>query len=218
MLKVNSARAKKIIDSPPHRLTEKTPTMRKFPGKGPELWISLEGSPQSVKKLSYFGELDASALLLLESTASLLSGKKLSSLQNFSLRECEAFLRDRNSEVAFEGMESGAEDYFRDLLLWLRNWPFVSEIQDYVFPRERGSFRSLRLLDKVRELKAFLSSREVSELYEGLRPPELVDVEDLTAYVDVPYQSEEEKNLLHKLHARGVEIFREEELNFIPEA
>ena len=55
------------------------------------------------------------------------------------------------------------------------------------------------------------------ELYRGLKLPELVDVEELTIYIDCPYSSEEERNIFEKLHMLGAKIFREEELNFIPE-
>lgn len=217
MVKVNSSRAKKILEIPRYMKAEVTPTMRKYPGSGILLWIEVEGDPLSVKNLSYSGTLEAFHVLILESMASLLIGKKLSLLENLSVRECEAFLRDRNSEAAFEGWGQDDEKLFHSIFQWIRVWPFRNSSQNYVYPREKGSFRQLRLADKVREIKAFLSSSEITALYGESRRPELIDVEELTVFVEAPYASESEKSLFKELHERGVEAFGEDELNFIPE-
>ena len=74
------------------------------------------------------------------------------------------------------------------------------------------------MVDKIRELKAFLSSFEVRELYQGSVAPELIDVEDLTVYIQAPYQSEQDRARFEELHILGVSMFQEENLNFIPEA
>jgi hypothetical protein len=76
----------------------------------------------------------------------------------------------------------------------------------------------LKLVDKVRELKAFLSSVEVHDLYKDCLRPELVDVEDLTVFIQAPYSSELERSLFEELHLLGVATFQEENLNFIPES
>lgn len=217
MLKVNSTRAKKILEAPQFYKREVTPAMRKFPGSGLSLWVEVEGDSLSVKNLSFSGALDPAHVLLIESMASLLIGKKLSAIEQFSVRELEAYLRDRNSEKSFEGLSPEIENQIQAVFRWIRAWPFKSAVDVYVYPREKGPFHQLKLIDKVREIKAFLASTEIASLYDGLRLPELIDVEDLTVYLDVPYADEDQRSLLHELHERGVEIFREEELNFIPE-
>lgn len=217
MLKVNSTRAQKILEAPRFIKREVTPAMRKFPGTGLSLWVQVEGDSQSVKNLSFSGSLDSEQILILESMASLLMEKKLSLLETLTVRECEAFLRDRNSQAAFEGITPELEAQMQAVFRWIRSWPFVNPSQQYVFPREKGPFHQLKLIDKVREIKAFLASAEISALYRGLRNPELIDVDDLTVYIDVPYEGEDQRSLLHELHEKGVEVFREEELNFIPE-
>ncbi len=218
MVKVNSSRAKKILETPRFLKNEITLSMRRFPGDQIILWMDLEGSAHSVKNLSFSGSLENGQILLLESMASLLVGKNISVLETLTVRECEAYLRDRNSEMAFEGMSSEEETLIMSVFRWIRLWPFKNPTEVYSFAKEKGPFRLLRLADKVRELKAFLASADVTSLYLGQRHPELIDVEELTVYVDAPYASEEERTLFQELHERGAGIFREEELNFIPEA
>jgi hypothetical protein len=75
----------------------------------------------------------------------------------------------------------------------------------------------LKLVDKVRELKAFLESSQVRALYADRPLPELVDVEDLTVFVSTSYQTEEEKILFEELHVLAVSVYQEESLNLIPE-
>src|SRR5690606_122228 len=106
----------------------------------------------------------------------------------------------------------------RKIFQWVRAFPRLSPSKDYSFPSEKGPFRTLKLVDKIRELKAFLNSPEILTLYENLPRPELVDVEDLTVYIHAPYNSQRERSLFEELHNRGVEVFQEENLNFIPEA
>ncbi len=218
MVKVNSSRAQKILEAPRYLKTEVGTSMRKFPGSGLALWVEMDGDGHSVKNLSYSGTLESFHILIFESMASLLIGKKISMLENLSVRECEAFLRDRNSEAAFEGWDSEEEKKILGVFQWLRTWPFKNSSQVYSYAKEKGPFRQLKLADKVRELKAFLTSQEIATLYGSTRLPELVDVEELTVYVQVPYASDVERSLFEELHERGVEIFIEDELNFIPEA
>jgi hypothetical protein len=218
MVKVNSSRAQKILEAPRYLKKEVGSSMRKFPGSGLSLWVELENEGPSVKNLSYSGALDSIYILIFESMASLLVGKKLNLLETLSVRECEAFLRDRNSEAAFEGWSAEEEKNVQAVFQWLRAWPLKNSAQSYQYSAEKGPFRQLKLADKVRELKAFLSSQEMAELYQSERLPELVDVEELTVYVQVPYATEAHRARFQELHERGVEIFNEDELNFIPEA
>ena len=148
MVKVNSSRAQKILETPRYRKGEVTPSMRKYPGSGILLWIDIEGDPLSVKNLSYSGTLETVHVLILESMASLLMGKNLSALENLTVRECEAFLRDRNSEAAFTGWGQDDEKLFHSIFQWIRVWPFRNSSQNFIYPKEKGPFRQLRLADR----------------------------------------------------------------------
>lgn len=218
MPQVKSSRAQALITRPRFFKSEASPLMRKYPGKEFELWLQVELEQNSVKNLSFAGPLQDWQQVVLESMASLMLGKPLSRLEQLSLRECEAFLRDRNSEFALAELPASADDEFKKLFTWIRLSPAGSSGEIFEFSSEKGPFRNLKLADKIRELKAFLNSQAVASLYEGSSRPELVDVEDLTVYVEAPYASESERARFEELHLLGVEAFQEESLNFIPEA
>jgi hypothetical protein len=218
MFKVNSSRAKAILSAPPHRVDNGAPGLREFNSGSLRFRARLEQEAGVVKKLSFAGDLPDGAILVIESMASLMTGRPLASLGKLSIRECEAFLRDRNSELAFENLDPGLEADLLSFFSWLRSSPSVTATAAYSFPVARGPFEQLKLVDKVKELKAFLNTPEILALYQGFSPPELVDVEELTVFLQAPYQSSEERALFAKLHQLGVEVFREERLNFIPDA
>lgn len=215
---LNSLRAKKHLETLKHILIEKDPVMKKYPGDGLPLWANLEREQGVVKKLSFFGELQDFQKVILESMASLLIGKPIAKLDDLSIRECEAFLRDRNSEPSITEMTENEEKELKKVFQWIRAWPQTNAPKEYSFPSEKGLFRNLKLVEKIKEIKAFLNSPEILTLYQGLSLPELVDVEDLTVYIHAPYESQREKSLFEELHLLGVEVFQEENLNFIPEA
>ena len=218
MLEIKSQRAKKILENPKFVKSTLENSMKRFPGDGMVLWADLEWDHNNVKNLSFFGELSPIQKVILESMASLLIGKPITSLDNLSIRECEAFLRDRNSETAFDGMSEVEEIELKKVFQWLRVWPRYVTPEIYQFSSEKGPFRQLKLVDKIREIKAFLNSPEILTLYQNYARPELVDVEDLTVYIHAPYSSEQDKSLFEELHILGVEAFQEESLNFIPDA
>lgn len=218
MAVVKSERAKKLISKPVHAFSERTPSMRKYPDQQFELWVSLEREAKNVKKLSYYGTLKEDKQVLIEALAKLITGKPFATLDQTSFRECEAYLRDKNSEASLEELTTEDEEFFKKLLSWLRSFPFDLPSESYSFDFGRGVFSSLKLVDKVRELKAFLHSPEVLEIYQGNIRPELVDVDDLTVYVQAPYSSEQERAQFEELHLLGVSTFQEESLNFIPES
>jgi hypothetical protein len=217
-MNIKSARAKKILENPRFIKTELDPLMKRFPGDDLVLWISLEWDQHNVKNLSFFGQLSDQHKVLLESMASLLIKKPITLLDTLSIRECEAFLRDRNSEMAIEGMTDSDEVLLKKVFQWLRVWPKFSNPAEYTFSSEKGPFRSLKLVDKIKEIKAFLNTPEILTLYQNMPRPELVDVDDLTVYIHAPYSSSEDKSLFEELHILGVEAFQEENLNFIPDA
>jgi hypothetical protein len=215
--KLKSNRAKKLLENLRCYKTEKDAAMKKYPG-ALDLWVGLEWDLNIVKNLSFFGTLDDSQKVILESMANLLIGKPITKLDDLSVRECEAFLRDRNSENAIDEMTETEESELKKVFHWIRTFPRVSPPKEYSFSSEKGPFQALKLVDKIREIKAFLNSPEILTLYENLPRPELVDVEDLTVYILAPYDTQREKSLFEDLHIRGVEAFQEEDLNFIPEA
>lgn len=218
MINIKSNRARKILENPKFIKAELDSRMKRYPGDNIVLWVMLEWDQHIVKNLSFFGELKDHQKIIFESMASLLIGKPITKLDELSVRECEAFLRDRNSEASIEGMSEVDESELKKVFQWIRVWPKFTPSAEYTFSSEKGPFSRLKLVDKIREIKAFLNSPEILTLYQDLPRPELVDVEDLTVYIHAPYESQREKSLFEELHILGVEAFQEENLNFIPEA
>lgn len=215
---VKSERAKKLLQNPRFFKSVQSPSMKRFPGAEFLLWVGLEWEGDIVKNLSFSGEIKDHHKVLLESMASLLINKPITKLDELTVRECEAFLRDRNSEASIDQMTESDEILLKKVFQWIRTYPRNVTPKSYHFPSEKGPFRNLKLVEKIREIKAFLNSPEILTLYRDMVPPELVDVEDLTVYIHAPYGSQREKSLFEELHILGVEMFQEENLNFIPEA
>ncbi len=218
MILIKSQRANTLLQNPRFESPEVLPGMRRFPGDEVVLWVGIQWEGKIVKNLSFHGELEPYQKIILESMASLVLGKPLNLLEALTLRECEAFQRDKNSQVAIEGLTAEDEKLFKKIFSWVRAWPQVEAPKEYRFQSQNGGFRRLSLAEKIRELRAFLNSPEILKLYQNHRRPELVDLEDLTAFVEAPYGTEEERSLFEELHALGVETFGEENLNFIPDA
>lgn len=218
MVVIKSERAKGLLQNP--RAIDQTnlTQMRKYPSDDFILWVNLEREEKNVKNLSFAGTLQDHEKVLLEAVAGLMKGRPLALLENLSLREVEAFLRDRNSELALENLGPDEEAKFKKLFQWLRAFRPAEAPQEYQFSSQTGPFRNMKLVDKVRELKAFLNSFEIQELYQGSHSPELIDVDDLTVFILAPYHSEKDKALFEELHILGVSTFQEDNLNFIPEA
>ncbi len=215
MFTVNSERARALLKSPKSFVAEPIQGMRKFHSASFDLFALVEKENGLVKKMSFSGNVPDSVLIYLESMASLLVGRPVSYLTDLSLRECEAFLRDRNSVPALGPIDPADEETLQEIFKWLRYLDPQRETTQYDFSGK--GLEHLSLVDKVKELKAFLNSTQVEELYQGLARPEVLDVEDLTVYVWAPYESEREKEAFEKLHTLGVETFKEDRLNFIPE-
>ena len=213
-----SKRALEFYSHPRFFQQTPSPAMKHYPGEGFELAVELQTSANNVKKLSFWGNLPDWEQVLLESWASIMMGRSFSQMDQLTLRECEAFLRDKNSEPALQSLPAGTDEKFKRLFDWIKRLNVPERAVPYHFSSEKRPFRNLKLADKVRELKGFLNSPEIIELYQGLTPPTLLDVDDLTVYLEVSYGSESERVLLEDLHMLGVEAFQEESLNFIPEA
>ena len=214
---VKSERAKKILASPRSVHLEKSGEMKRYPGNL-SMWALVDFEDDVVKNLSFSGDLKDFQKALLESMATLMIGRPISKISLLTIRECEAFLRDRNSEFSIAEMTEMEEKELQKVIQWLAVFPRISSGQNYTFPSEKGPFYILKLADKVRELKAFLNSSEILTLYTDVPRPELVDVEDLTVYISAPYESQREKELFGRLHEHAVRTFQEVSLNFIPEA
>ena len=218
MVVIKSQRAKTLLQSPRSINEANLSKMRKYPKTDWNLWVEMEREGQIVKNLSFAGTLEDHEKVILEAVAALMKNKPSTQFESLSLRECEAFLRDRNSELALENVSVEDEEKFKKLFSWLRLFPTSTQAQEYRFSSQKGPFRMLKLVDKVKEMKAFLNSFEIQELYQAVAAPELIDVDDLTVYIQVPYHSDQDKALFEELHIQGVATFQEENLNFILEA
>lgn len=214
---VKSLRAQRLLERPQFIKDALEVGMTKYPGGHLDLWARVELEDHLVKSLSLHGDFEDYQKVLFESMASLLVGGPIARLDELSVRECEAYLRDRNSEVSIEEMTETHEEVLKSAFKWLRIISQPIHSKDYTFPSEKGPFHQLKLVEKIKELKAFLRSPEILTIYQNLPLPELVDVEELTVYIHAPYASLSEKEQFSKLHALGVLTFKEENLNFIPE-
>ena len=215
---VKSIRAKKLLENLRYYKETIWPGMKKFPGSGPDLYFDMELENEIVKNLSFFGPIDDVTKVLFESMASLLINRPMSKLDTFSLRELEAYLRDKNSEASLEEMTESDDIYLKKVFQWLKTLSRKPVSKDYSFHSEKGLFRDLKLADKIKEIRAFLNSPLILTLYRDTASPELVDVEGMTVYINAPYGSQKEKELFEELHLLGVEAFQDENLNFIPES
>lgn len=217
MIQIISNRAKALLAQPRAIDEANLSTMRKYPGQDWNLWVNLEREQQNVKNLSFAGTLNDGEKVLLEALSAMMKNRSVTLLESLSLRELEAFLRDRNSEVALENITAEDEAKFKKFFTWLRVYPTSAPAEEYSFSSQKGPFHTLKLVDKVKEIKAFLNSFEIQQLYQGSLQPELVDVDDLTVYIQAPYHSDRDRALFEELHILGVTTFQEENLNFIPE-
>jgi hypothetical protein len=215
VITILSRRAQTLLQNPRFFLDSVTPGMMKY--SEDELWCLLELEDGIVKNLSFAGTLKAHQKVFIESLGSLLLNRPLARLDDLTLRECEAFLRDRNSEPSMSGLSESDEVWLRKIFNWVRHMPLPRTPKKYHFSQGKGSFEKLKLVEKIQEIKAFLNSPEVLDLYQGYSLPELVDVEDLSVFIHAPYETSREKELFQRLHDLGGRVFSEERLNFIPE-
>ncbi|MGE3611226.1 MAG: hypothetical protein AB7I27_16660 [Bacteriovoracaceae bacterium] len=218
MATIKSQRAKALLERPQAFLSSLENGMQKYPDSDLNIFVKVEFEAGNVKKLSFFGEVLPFEKVLIESMASLMIGKKIGHLENLNLRECEAFLRDKNSELAIEEMSDRDEKRLKKFFQWMQRFQDEKVARKYTFSSEKQPFRNLKLIEKIHEIKAFLESSQILTLYQNQSRPELVDVEELTVYIHAPYETSEDKILFEKLHLLAIEAFQEENLNFIPEA
>lgn len=216
MVELKSKRSQEKLNSPRFFGVPRE-GMKPFTGRPLNLLIGFDIENGNVKNLSFDGTLESWLQVCMEAWGEMIEGKPLDRIDQISLKETEAYLRDRNSEHSIEGLDADDEELFRAITSWAKTYVPQKDVSSYIFSPSMGPFRNLKLSEKIREIKNFLSSEEVFSLYNPRPLPELVDVEELTVYIDSPYSSEEERDVFEKLHMLGIEVFRDEDLNFIPE-
>lgn len=182
------------------------------------LWLELHGEG-ALEKINFSSSWQRGSQVLLLALTQILKGKPLESAKNLSLREIEAYLRDRNSEPALP-----SEDYMDLSESWPRIQSQLSSLstasgegRNYEFASGRV-FALLNLSEKIQELKAFFSSETLLGLRRSGGKIELLDVQDFDIFIALDSGSVPEAALLDWLQMKLVEVFREPSLNIIPES
>lgn len=168
-------------------------------------------------RLRFKGENSDWKIILSEAVARLCEGKAPERLEQLDFREIDAFLRDRNSEPGWELSESEvkeAEGYLQNIKVGITlSYTEVNLPTVWV----HGQFKKLSLPDKIKTVKSLFNGPFVQNLYRGITPPALLDVEDLTVFLQVPYETDEHRSRLDDLHSWLVFTLKEPDLNLIPE-
>jgi hypothetical protein len=183
-----------------------------------ERWVEFVGD-KNLERIHFSPSWSVASQLLLLALGEILRGKPLESAKNLSLRELEAFLRDRNSEPSIP-----SENY-QDLE---QEWPRIQSQISAVMSTEISSgpyefaggrvFAMLSLSEKIQELKAFFSSETLLGLTRSGGRIELLDVQGFDVFIALDSGSVPESALLDWLQLKLAEIFREPSLNLIPES
>ena len=182
------------------------------------LWIEVQGD-KNLESIHFSPSWQLGSQVLLLALAQILRGKPLESAKNLSLREIEAYLRDRNSEPALP-----SETHADLTELWSRIQGQLSSLtaqsaegKSYEFATGRV-FAMLSLSEKIQELKSFFSSETLLGLRRSGGKIELLDVQDFDIFIALDSGSVPEAALLDWLQMKLVEVFREPALNIIPES
>jgi hypothetical protein len=173
---------------------------------------------ENFEEWGYQGPWTEGERVILEAMGHLLKNKSWQKIKEITLREAEAWLRDRNSEPAFSPEEMGILPQMWGQLQAQIEHSFKSGrvLSDFRFPSEK-SFEKLNLSEKIRELKAFFSSERLSGFYKNGGEIELLDVEEFTLYIALNCGTIPEGALLDWLQMSLAETFREPRLNLVPE-
>lgn len=211
-----SLRALNILKNPSFRREEIPPSW--FKCHLPDARSLGWAGHASVENWGYHGGWSEAEQVLLEALGQLLKNKSWEKITEISLREAEAWLRDRNSVPALpaEGLSVMEELWPRIQQEVVRSFKTKRVLSDYRFPSEK-SFEKLSLSEKIRELKAFFSSDRLSGFYKSGGEIEVLDVEEFTLYVGLHSGSIPEGALLDWLQMTLAEVYREPRLNLIPE-
>lgn len=156
-------------------------------------------------------------IVLSEAMARICEGKSMERLEQLEFREIDAFIRDRNSEVGWDL----SEVEFKEASAYLQNIKIgiTLSYNEVSIPTvwAAGEFQKLALTDRIKTLKSLLQGPFVQNLYRGMEKPGLLDVEDLTVYLQVPYETDQEREKLDELHSWLSFTLKEPDLNLIPE-
>jgi hypothetical protein len=168
-------------------------------------------------RLRFKGQIQDWKIVLSEAMARLCEGKEMERLEQLDFREIDAFIRDRNSEAGWELSEEELKEaniYIQNIKIGLTLSFTEVTIPLTWFP---GQFRKLSLPERIKTLKSLFQNPFVQNLYRGMSQPNLLDVEDLTVYLNVPYETEDQRGRLDDLHSWLAVILKEPDLNLIPE-
>ncbi len=166
----------------------------------------------------YLGAWTEGERAILEALGQLLENKMWSFLQEISLREAEAWLRDRNSQAALpEDSYQELREFWGDIQQAIKEWASGGKVlRDFRFPSEKV-FATLSLPEKIQQLKAFFSSERLSGFYRQGGRLEVLDVDGMTVYIALFCSTIPPGALLDWLQLTLAETFREPALNLVPE-
>lgn len=166
----------------------------------------------------YTGPWSEEEVLWLETLGTLMINKPYPTKNQFTPREIDFFLRERNSIPAFSPETlARLEEFWGMVISAMLEWKNSGKtLQNYRFSSGKV-FRELSLPEKIHELKAFFSSEKLAGFYRAGGKIELLDVSDSTVYIALFTGSIPEKALLDWLQLTLAEELREPAINLIPE-
>ncbi len=156
-------------------------------------------------------------IVLSEALARICEGKSMERLEKIEWREIDAFIRDRNSEAGWDLSEAEVKEgigYLQNIKIGVTL--SYSEVSLPIV-WTAGQFKKLSLSERIKTLKSLFQGPFVQNLYRGLDKPNLLDVEDLTVYLQVPYESDTHREKLDELHSWLAYTLKEPDINLIPE-
>lgn len=201
-----SKQAKTLFESPKYVLKEASNwTYWKAEDQGAGLHLRFKGENLDWK------------IVLSEAMARLCEGKAMDRLEQLDFREIDAFIRDRNSEPGWELSEAEQKEahlYIQNIKVGVTLSYSEVTLPSLWMP---GQFKKLSLPEKIKTLKSMFSNPFVQNLYRGLGPINLLDVEELTVYLQLPYETDDQRERLDELHSWLSFTLKEPDLNLIPE-
>ena len=173
--------------------------------EGPGLHIRFKGHNSEWK------------IVLSEALSRICEGRSAERLEQLDFREIDAFIRDRNSESGWDLSEAELKEaavYIQNIKVGI-----VLSYSTVDLPTvwSAGQFAKLALTEKIKTLKTMFQGPFVQNLYRGMSTPNLLDVEDLTVFIQVPYNTDDERGRLDDLHSWLSFTLKEPDLNLIPE-
>jgi len=201
-----SKQAKNLFESPKFVIKDETHwTYWKAAESGAGLHLRFKGHNSDWK------------IVLSEAMSRLCEGKEMERLEQLDFREIDSYVRDRNSEAGWDLSEAEikeANTYINNIKIGI-NLSYT----EVKIPLEwtSGQFKKLPLPEKIKTLKSMFQNPFVQNLYRGIGLPTLLDVEELTVYIQVSYSTDDERGRLDDLQSWLSFILKEPDLNLIPE-